>query len=499
MRRERGPCQTAGVDRSPTDVTHVTDQLLALAGLADTADEDLRFVGPPTVLPSSYRVTEAATALVAAVSVAVARLAAVRASGGGSLGGAGGRPITIDSAEACAAFQSERHFQLTEPPRLWDELSGHYETEDGHVQFHTNFPHHRAALLTVTGCSPSATRADVESIVARAGRFELEQRVCDAGGIAAALRTVEEWNRHPHAAHVAGRPPLLLTPASTATATEPTRTGKTRTAGHPNDGTGPQRPLAGVRVLDLTRVIAGPVAARTLAAYGADVLRIGADRLPVVDSLLPDTTLGKRFAHCDITTSRGRDRLLRLAAEADVVISGFRPGALAARGVGHDDLLEANPDLILARLSAFGADGPWGGRRGFDSITQTTTGVVATETKAFGAERPRPLPCQLLDHGSGFLVALGVVAGLIGRMLSGRGGEIDVSLLTTRNWVDSLGPTDPRAGTGLAETDVAPFLETRPSPFGELRHVRHPGRIDGIEARWDRGPARPGADGAHWL
>ncbi|MGB5758774.1 MAG: CoA transferase [Acidimicrobiales bacterium] len=472
---------------SATDTVELTGELLALAAVELDDDVLLRFEGPDTVLPSSYRVTDAAAALVAAVSVAVARLATVRSP---ERIHQSMPAVTVDRVEACAAFQSERHFRLEEEPTLWDELSGHYETNDGHVQFHTNFEHHRSAMLQALGCREDAVRADVAAVVAERGRFEMEQAVSEAGGIAAALRTSAEWAQHPHAAHVAGRAPLAVAAVDTSS------------TGHGGAGELPSarvdRPLLGVRVLDLTRVIAGPVCTRTLAAYGAHVLRIGAERLPVADSILPDTTLGKRFAHCDITTAEGRDTLLGLVSEADVIVSGFRPGALAARGLDTDDLLTANPNLVIARLSAFGADGPWGGRRGFDSITQTATGVVATETAAFGADRPRPLPCQLLDHGSGYLLSLGVLSALLGRHLRGGARLVDVSLLTTCNWVASLGPADPSSGSPLSDDDVARYRQQRPSPFGPLRHMRHPGRIDGIPARWDRGPTRPGADKPRW-
>lgn len=488
---------------SGTEDRHrLAGDLLTLAGL-DGPGEELRFIGPPTVLPSSFRVTEAASALVAAVSIAVARIAELRSGRPGS--GPNPRSVIVDSVEACAAFQSERHFRLSEPPQLWDSLSGHYAARDGYIQFHTNFPHHRAGLLTAIGLGPGnespvarspvdrlpvdrspVDRSAVEAAVAASGRLELERAVSNAGGIAAAMRTIDEWTEHPHAAHVAHRPPLTVSRRHSG-------------VGQPLGPADPTRPLQDLRVLDLTRVIAGPVCARTLAAYGADVLRIGAAGLPVVDAILPDTTLGKRFAYCDITTTGGRDDLLRLVAEADVVVTGFRPGALAQRGLGTDDLLETNPNLVIAELSAFGPDGPWGRRRGFDSITQTATGIVAEETAAFGADQPRSLPCQLLDHGSGFLLALGVLGALIERHATGGSHQVEVSLLTTRNWFVSQGRADPELGGRLSEAEVAPYLESRPSPFGPLRHVRHPGSIDGIPARWERGPTKPGTDPAGWL
>ncbi|MEM9655407.1 MAG: CoA transferase [Actinomycetota bacterium] len=467
-----------------TTSASVTADLLTLADLPAEAVDRVRFTGPDIVLPSSFPVTTAARSVIAATSVAVAEVAA-RCAGRTGPGG----QIMVDSIEACAAVQSERHLRLDRPVELWDELAGHYRSRDGHIQFHTNFPHHRKALLEATGCPADADREQVAAEVATVDRSVMEERVSAAGGIAAALRTPAEWDAHPHRAHVAGRPPLRIDRQD-------------RTAGNASPvplGAAPiERPLAGIRVLDCTRVIAGPVCTRTLAAYGADVLRIGAPDVPVVDSILPDTTLGKRFADADITTNVGRDTLRRLAADADVMVVGYRPGALDGRGLGPDELFEANPNLVLATLSAFGADGPWGGKRGFDSITQTATGIVAAEMRAYGTDTPRPLPCQLLDHATGFLLALGVLRALSTRNNEGGGWLVEASLLTTRNWLESLGTADPDAGRQLSEEDVAPFLESRPSPFGPITHVRHPGWIDGIPARWDVGPSKPGQHEPSW-
>ncbi len=455
----------------------------------------VRFIGPSTVLPSSFQVTAAADALVAVFCSAVAGLEArVGATPEGN-----SRPadepadVVVHSIASAAAFSSERHLRINRPADLWDELSGHYATADGFIQFHTNFEHHRSALLAATGCDKDASRAEVERVVGEADRFELEQRVIDAGGIAAALRTPREWDEHPHAKHVAGVEPLSVSPVAGGG----TDGGDGRRRFTP--GTVPGRPLAGLRVLDMTRVIAGPVCTRALAAYGADVLRIGADGLPVVGSILADTTLGKRFAHCDITIPAGRSAVLALAAEADVVVTGFRPGALANHGLDRAAFYDANPGLVLAELSAFGETGPWGGRPGFDSITQTATGVVATETAAFGSDWPRPLPCQLLDHGTGFLLAIGVVSAIANR-LDGMGAQsVTASLLTTRNWLWGLGAADPNAGRVPDRGQLDAFIERRESPFGTMSHARPPGRITGVPARWTIGPSVPGADQPVWL
>jgi crotonobetainyl-CoA:carnitine CoA-transferase CaiB-like acyl-CoA transferase len=464
--------------------------LVAAAGMAPTKSA-LSFDGPDVVLPSSFAVTDAAVATTAAFTTAVAELASKLD------GGQEAANVTVDSVATSVAFQSERH--LVAPAghdggELLDPLLGHYRASDGYVQFHTNFSHHRAALLSATGTGPEPTRDDVAAVVATAGRFHWETAVAEAGGIAAAVRHLAEWEEHPHARHVGERPPILVSDLGSGTGERAKDLGRAS----------PDRPLAGLRVLDLTRVIAGPVCTRSLAAYGADVLRIGGPALPVVDALLADTTLGKRFANLDLDTTAGVSAALDLAAGADVVVTGFRPGALAGKGLTTEAMLERNPELILADLSAFGPDGPWGGRRGFDSITQSATGIVDEESTALRSsgllpdDAVRPLPCQLLDHGTGFLLALGVVSALL-RRLDGAGGQrVEASLLTTRNWLVSLGRTDPTEGEGLSAANVEAWSQRRRTANGDMSHAAFPGVIDGVPARWDVGPTAPGADAAVW-
>lgn len=453
--------------------------LVPLAGLAEDDLDRVAFRGPAAVLPSTFAVTEAAGALVAALGLAVDRLARSRSR-------SPARRIVVDLVHAAVACQSERHLRFAgEPPQLWDPLAGHYAVRDGWVQFHTNFEHHRSAALTALGLDVTADRADLERAVVDRSRFEIEDVVTGRGGIAVAVRSTAEWDAHPHAAATRSVEPLALTPGSGS--------------GDPLDPTPADRPLTGVRVLDLTRIIAGPVCTRTLAAYGADVLRVGAAGLPVVEPILADTTLGKRFCHVDLDDPAGRDVLLGLAATADVVVAGFRPGALDARGVGADDLLDANPALVLAELSAFGEPGPWAGRRGFDSITQSATGIVAEETAAAGRERPLSLPCQMLDHGSGLLLALGILTALVARHDGHRIPRVGVSLLGTRNWLVSLGRRADLDVVPPAEPAVDALSDPRDSPWGRIRHVRHPDPVDGIPPSWPIGPSRPGSDEPAWL
>ena len=456
--------------------------LAGLVGYARLTEHDgdrVRFRGPDAVLPSSFALTDAAGALVGALGLALDRIAVRRA-------GSSPRPVDVDLVHASVACQSERHLRLDgEPPRLWDPLAGHYRAADGWVRFHTNFDHHRAAVLNAFGLDETAERPDLERAVGGHSRAEVEDLVVGRGGVATAVRTMAEWHAHPHAIATDAIEPIELVDGS----------GRGGTLGPAP----PDRPLAGVRVLDLTRIIAGPVCTRTLAAYGADVLRVGAPGLPVVEPILADTTLGKRFCHIDLATASGRELVLGLASTADVVVAGFRPGALEARGVGADDLLDANPSLVLAELSAFGGPGPWAGRRGFDSITQSATGIVAEETAATGSSEPVSLPCQMLDHGSGFLLALGIMTALAARHDGDPIPQTRVSLLATRNWLVGLGRRDDLEIVPPADDEVDRLSDRRRSPWGAIRHVRHPDPVEGMAPRWEVGPSQPGRDRPVWL
>lgn len=471
--------------RARPEPEDLAQQLRHLVGLAP--GWPIEVTGPAAVLPSSFAVDLGAAALVAAMASAVADIDHRR------LGGVR-RTVRTDTVAAALAFQSERHLEQPDTPALWDPLAGHYETSDGHVQFHTNFEHHKYGLLDGLDLSRDASRDDVERVCRTHGSDELEQRVSAAGGIAATLRTFDQWSQTDHGRHRVTDSPVTIT-APTASAT---RTVDGVLAIDALRDTSSARPLEGLRVLDLTRIIAGPVASRNLAAYGAEVLRIGAADLPVVDSILPDTTLGKGFAELDLRTVGGRQRLMSLVRDAHVLISGFRPGALAGLGVDHDTLREANQNLIIAELSAFGHTGPWGTRRGFDSITQTATGIVAAETDAFDAPAPRPLPCQFLDHGSGYLLSLGVLGAVAAQQQQPGSYLVRTALLDTRNWLVDLGRVDHVAVEAPSRAVVEQHLVSRDSAFGPIAHIAHPGVIDGVENDYRRGPSPSGADPADW-
>ncbi len=257
------------------------------------------------------------------------------------------------------------------------------------------------------------------------------------------------------------------------------------------------RPLTGLRVLELTRVIAGPVCGRTLAAHGADVLHIASPHLPFV--IVEDTGRGKRSAHVDLRQPAGRETLRALLREADVFVQGYRPGGVAAFGFGPEEAAALRPGIVYVSLSAYGHRGPWAERRGFDSLVQTATGFNHAEAEAAGTDGPKPLPAQVLDHASGYLMAFGALAALLRQTTEGGSWLVRVSLARTGHWLRDLG----RIPNGLAIpdtgfADVGDLLERSQSGFGAMTAVRHAGQLDLTPPYWER-PAVPlGTHPARW-
>ena len=354
--------------------------LWRLAGLPPEPLGPVTLTGSEPALPSSFRIGAAAQATVAAVTAAAAELHRRR---GGPAQGA-----QVEMRHAALEFHSEAYLRLDgQGPRdPWDSIAGTYPCGDGrHVRLHTNFPHHRAGVLRLLGCE--GTREAVQAALGGWRAFEFEDAAAEAGLCVAAMRSFAEWDAHPQGRAVADLPPLRIE-----------RIGEAPPVPLPPAAA---RPLQGLRVLDLTRVIAGPVCGRTLAAHGAEVLHISAPHLPSFDHLLMDTGRGKRAAQLDLREAGARATLRSLAAEADVFLQGYRPGAIAGHGFAPSDLAAIRPGIVCTSLSAYGEVGPWGGRRGFDSLVQTASGFNHAEAEAAGVQGTKPLPCQAVDHASG--------------------------------------------------------------------------------------------------
>ncbi|MCX5370861.1 CoA transferase [Streptomyces sp. NBC_00103] len=440
-------------------------------------------------LPARLPVRELARACVGVCALAGAELAARRA----------GLPevpgVRVDDAAVATAFASERQLLVDgRAPVAFAPLSRFWRTADGWVRTHANYPHHRARLLGALALPEDADAAAVEASLAERSAPEVEDLVYAAGGLAVASRTPEEWAAQEQAALIAAHPLVERGRPDEA----PVRTFA------PPEG-GPLLPAAGLRVLDLTRVLAGPVATRTLALLGADVLRVDAPHQPELPDQHADTGFGKRSTLLDLTTDRRTFE--ELLATADVVVTGYRPGALDRFGLSPEALAERRPGLVVAQVSAWGAYGPWGGRRGFDSLVQAATGIATFEGSA---GRPGALPAQALDHGTGYLLAAAVLRALTEQSYDGGSRFVRSALARTAAWLTEGVRMDEGEGKGMAKArerqvsgggsvDPGRRLAETDSPLGRLRHALPPVSFDGGPGDWARPPGPWGADPARWL
>jgi len=465
--------------------------LWSLAGCAPDALERVTLEGVEPALPSSFAVGTAAQVSIAAAGLAAAELWRLRTGRA--------QRVAVDLRAAAIEFRSERYLRVDggAPATLWDPLAGLYRAGDGRrLRLHTNFPHHRAAITRLLGGAD--TREAVQAALERWQAEDFETAANAAGGVVSMLRSSAEWSAHPQA-HALARLPVLEIERIGDAAPRPLPTGAAEAAGGAAEAAGGARPLAGMRVLDLTRVVAGPVCGRTLAAHGAEVLRIASPALPFIHWLVIDTGRGKRSAFVDLASADGRATLARLVAGADVFVQSYRPGALAKLGFAPEDLARIRPGIVVVSLSAYSHVGPWAGRRGFDSLVQTVTGFNHEEGRAAGADEPRELPAQALDHGSGQLMAFAAMAARARQAREGGSFLVRASLAQTGRWLAGLG----RVANGLAAhdptlDDVADRLEESDSDFGRLRAVRHAAALDETPAHFSRPAARIGAHPARW-
>jgi len=453
----------------PPPPRQVLEELLAAVGLSQKLAAPVILTGSDPVLPSSFAVGTAAQSTIAAVAAAAAEL--WRQRGGNT------QRIVVDMLHAAAEFRSERLYHLDGKPsaRLWDSIAGTYRCgDDRWVRLHTNFPHHRDGILALLDCAyeREAVQAALDNWQAEA----FEDAVAERGLVATMMRSTAEWLATPQGAALAGQALVALEQIGEAP---------------PEPLDEAERPLSGIRVLDLTRIIAGPVCGRALAAHGAEVLRIASPKLPYVAPLVIDTGRGKLSAHVDLDEEDGRATLADLLRQADVFVQGYRPGGLAERGFSPKRAAATRPGIVYVSLSAYGYAGPWAGRRGFDSLVQTASGINHEEALAAGAEGPLELPCQVLDHASGYLMALGALAALQRRAEEGGSWHVRVSLARTGRWLQGLGRV--AGGHGCPEPApeaLAKLMDETNSAFGRLSAVRHAAALSETPAFWAR-PAVP--------
>lgn len=448
------------------------------AGGEAAALERVRPTGAEPQIPSSFRVAVAAQTTIAAAGLAVAEIWRLRSGET--------QDVCVDMRHAVAECRSERYLRLDDkpPPPAWDAIAGVYRTGDGRfVRCHTNFPHHRDAVCKVLGCEPE--RDKVQAALMQWNGEDFETAAYAAGGVVALMRSYDEWSALPQARALAELPLVSIEKIGEAP---------------PKPWPKGDRPLSGLRVLDLSRVIAGPVAGRTLAAHGADVLLVSGPELPAIPWLTIDTGRGKLTTFIALKREMGRAQLRELLKDADIFSQGYRPRALAALGFAPEQAATVNPGIVYVTLSAYGHTGPWAERRGFDSLVQTTTGFNHAEGRAAGLDGPKELPAQMLDHATGYLMAFGAMMAKARQAREGGSWHVRVSLAQTGRWLWNLGRLDGGLNTPdlTGEAVHAAFIESMPSGFGMLKAVSHSALLSTTPAQWSR-PAMPlGSHPAQW-
>lgn len=451
----------------------VLDDLLRQTGFNDAPRDRVRILDDGLALATRFPITACAVAALAAVGLAAARLTELR--------GGTARDIEISTRRAGLAMANSTYLQRDGAnAKFRDPFTGFYAAAgERHVFLHGNFPHLRAGLLRLLRADDAAA---LPAIVARMDPFEIEARAIEANLCAAAVRTRAEWQATPQAKALTGRPVIEMTQTDGPAANLPAQAATA---------------LQGIRVLDFTRVIAGPMAGRTLAEWGGDVLRISGPGLASIPSLVIDTGFGKRAAELDLKSPDGLARARQLAGSGDVVIDGYRPGALPGNGMGADDLHGLNPGLVHVDLCAFGNAGPWAARRGYDSLVQASMGMNLQQA----GDAPRGLPCQPLDYLTGYLAAYAAMLGLIRRAEGARGTRAALSLAGIGHWMwqvhDQLGPeADPPAANPTADEIADLLVSHNNTAFGPITAMHPPLAPAGWH--WDRLPVPLGTHGPDW-
>lgn len=442
----------------------------ALSGPATLA-EGIEITGEGQ-FASRYRVADLAGAAAASAALSIAELLAVSKAPAAS--------VRADRRLASFWFTSSLRPEGWQRLPQWDPIAGDYAARDGWIRLHTNAPHHRATAQRVLG--NAADKDAVARAVAKWDKADLESAIVEAGGCAAEMRSTEEWAAHPQGLAVAGEP---LVRAEFRDAERPS-------AWAPR----PDRPLAGLRVLDLTRVLAGPVASRFLAGYGAEVMRIDP---PWWDepAVIPEMTIGKRCARLDLRDAAGRAAFEALLARTDILLHGYRPGALEGLGYDAERLQTLSPGLIDVALCAYGWTGPWAGRRGFDSLVQMSAGIADGGMVWRQASEPVPLPVQALDHATGYFMAAATVRAVTRRMVGGGATRARLSLARTAKFLTDLGE-QPAGDAFPPETkaDLSPDVEY--TAWGPARRLLPPVTVAGAPMRWGLPAQKLGSAPPSW-
>jgi crotonobetainyl-CoA:carnitine CoA-transferase CaiB-like acyl-CoA transferase len=478
-----------GLDRHSFSAMDSLEHLWMGLGLPQKTLQNISLVGEGLGLPSSFKIGHLAQASIGLTALLAALLYSERTKEYVP-------HVTVPLQHAAIEFKSERLYSLDglPAPSPWGPIGGLHASADGFVRLHDSFPNHSDGAKTLLGCNQDASRDQVALAISKWKAVDLETVAFENKLVISALRSYDEWDLLPQAKAVRDFPILIRKIAD----------------GSPKIPTGFDKPadkcLRGIRVLEMSRVIAAPLAGKTLAAHGADVLWLTSPNLPDLPTMDRDLGRGKRTAHIDINNSDQKRRLISLLRDADVFIQGFRPGSLSSKGLTAKDIASNNVNgIVVANMSAYGPDGPWKCQRGFDSLLQTCSGMNVSEARHFGQGEPaRPTPCQALDHAGGYFLAAGIMAALYKQMTDGGSYEVDVSLAGVMKYLRSLGQYPGDLGFQCADYQSQAevpdeFMENRQSGFGLLRAVKHSASVEGVTVGWDVMPKPLGSDELKWL
>jgi len=457
-----------------------TQDLLASLGRADTSNQHaLQIIGHDPVIATTFRAGEAAAAVLAANATAAADLWCAR----------GGRPqrIEVDVRAAAASLVSFLYlrYQGAALDRRGQATTALYQARDGRwVHLHGGFSS-REGTLALLNCEDDA--AAIAKAVASWDAQALEDALAERRVCGAKLRSADEWRVHPQGIALAQVPVV-----------EVLRLGDADREPFPGPRADKQgaRPLSGVRVLDLTRVLAGPTCARTLAEHGAEVLHVRSPKLPSIEPFVIDTNPGKRSCHLDLDSKSDIDQLRALVRDAHVFSQGYRPGTLARRGFSPNEMAKMRPGIIVVSIDCYGHEGPFAARPGWEQLAQTVTGMAHEHA---GDEHPALVPAAINDYTTGYLGALGVMCALARRTMEGGSWHVRVSLSRTAMWIMSLPrvPLDAKPG-GFDVASISPWIIEMNTAWGPLTRLGPIARMSETPPRWDLPPAPLGSDPPVW-
>jgi crotonobetainyl-CoA:carnitine CoA-transferase CaiB-like acyl-CoA transferase len=356
------------------------DKLMAIRGLPLPEKDEVSITGSDPVLNTHFRLAATASAAIAGIGVAVNDLWELKTGQRQS--------IAIDAVAATAALKSKNYFQAKNANGVFENvtdasheanrgLTGIFQTKDGRWLLpHFGLDHLRRRMLDLL--QADANTDSIAKAVAKWDALELENAIDEARVCGGMIRTNEEWLQEPHGKILAAKPVVEIIKIGDSEP-EPMPAG--------------ERPLSGIKALDLTRILAGPITGRTLAEHGADVLMVSAPHLPQVWSYVADTSHGKRSCYLDLRDESEKQTLLDLVKTADVFSQGYRPDKINQMGLGPEALTEIRPGLVYVSINCYGADGPFSHRGGWEQIAQIMTGIAAEGVQTSSGYKPKTLPC----------------------------------------------------------------------------------------------------------